>query len=77
MDTTRHMPYSKNNRLYLQTIQDLLREYSWLHINFCYKEGCHLIRRSNHHWTGLYANLIIEPVLCKLLKIEAVSQEEW
>ena len=76
METTGHMPYSKSNCLYLQTIEDLLGEYSWLHINFCYKVGCHLVRRSNHHWTGLFANLVIEPVLCELLKIEAISQME-
>ena len=68
------MSYPKSTRLYLQTIQELLRQYSWLDIKFCYKEGYHSVDRSNHNWAGLYINFVIEPALCEVLKIEAVTK---
>ena len=57
-----HIHYAKSARLYLQTMQDLPKQYPWLYIKFA-KQGCHSIRRSNRYWAGIWTNLVTEQAL--------------
>ena len=59
---TGHIHYAKSARLYLQTMQDLPKQYPWLYIKSA-EQGCHSIRRSNRYWAGKWTNLVTQQVL--------------
>ena len=63
---TGHIHYAKSTRLYLQLMQELPDKYPWLYEQFL--KGKHAIHRTNHPWSGLWSDLVIEQVLMRSLK---------
>ena len=61
-----HNLYTKSARVYLQQMNDLKAEHADVQQRF--DDGFHAIRRSDHHWTGLSSDLIIEQVMMRSLK---------
>lgn len=61
-----HNLYTKSARVYLQQMQNLHTTHPGVQQRF--KEGFHVIRRSDCLWAGLLPDLIIEQVLKRSLK---------
>ena len=64
---TWHIHYPKSLGLYLQTMQNLPRQYPWLYIKFV-EEGCHFIHCIHPYWAGIWTDLVIQKVLMPALK---------
>ena len=62
-----HYNYAKCGRMYLQQMLELPSNYPRLYKSFK-ENGYHIIRRSNQYWTGLWSDLVIEPVMMMLIK---------
>ena len=62
-----HYNNAKCGRMYLQQMLELPSNYPRLYKSFK-ENGYHIIRRSNRYWTGLWSDLVIEPVMMMLIK---------
>ena len=62
-----HIKYANSGRIYIQQMQSLVEEYPCLYEKFV--AGFHAVRRSNHHWSDLWSNLVIEQTLLGSIKI--------
>ena len=62
-----HNNYAKSLHLYLQNMRNLQETHPEVYRHF--EEGYHVIRRSDRYWAGLSADMIIEQVLMRSLKI--------
>ena len=61
-----HFNYTKSVYLYLQNMTALKQNNAKVHEMF--KDGNFVVRRSEHNWSGLPADLLIEQVLMRTLK---------
>ena len=61
-----HNLYTKCTRTYLQEMKKLQKDESPVYTAF--KNGFHVIRRSDRFWAGLSSDLVIESVLMRSLK---------
>ena len=61
-----HNLYTKCTRIYLQEMKKLQKDESPVYTAF--KNGFHVIRRSDRFWAGLSSYLVIESVLMRSLK---------
>ena len=59
-----HNNYTKSALIYLQQMSLLQDEHPEVYQHFKF----HVVRRSNHHWAGLYSDLVIEQVLMRSMK---------
>ena len=60
--------YAKSLHLYLHNMQNLQETHPEVYRHF--EEGYHVIRRSDRYWAGLSADMIIEQVLMRSLKLQ-------
>ena len=61
-----HNLYTKCTRTYLQEMKKLQKDESPVYTAF--KNGLHIIPRSDYFWAGLSSDLVIESVLMRSLK---------
>ena len=61
-----HHHYAKSGYLYLQQMEELHDKHPEIYSKF--KEGYHVIRRTDRFWAGLSTDLVIEQVLMRSLK---------
>ena len=63
LEASGHNRYTKSARVYLQQMANLKEEHPYVRQRF--KDGLHVIRRSDRMWAGLSSDLIIEQVLMR------------
>ena len=56
-----HNHYTKSGLVYLQQMSNLQDDHPCVYEHF--KQGLHVVRRSDRHWAGLSSDLVIEQVL--------------
>ena len=61
-----HNHYTKSVWIYLQRMSNLQNDHPDVYQHF--REGLHVVRRSDRYWAGLSSDLIIEQVLMRSLK---------
>ena len=61
-----HNHYTKSAWIYLQRMSNLHNDHLDVYQHF--REGLHVVRRSDRYWAGLSSDLIIEQVLMRSLK---------
>lgn len=61
-----HLNYAKSARLYLQKMLFLQTSHPWLFEKFV--NGFHAVRRTDHHWSGLWSDLVIEQTMMRSIK---------
>ncbi|XP_062523628.1 uncharacterized protein LOC134198281 [Corticium candelabrum] len=61
-----HNHYTKSAWIYLQRMSNLHNDHPDVYQHF--REGLHVVRRSDRYWAGLSSDLIIEQVLMRSLK---------
>ena len=59
-----HINYAKCSRLCVQEMFALSNEKPWLYQQFI--DGKHEVRRSSRYWSGLWSDLVIEPLMRSL-----------
>jgi len=66
MAASGHNSYTKSGTLYLQQMSNLPTQHANVYQHF--RDGFHVIQRSNRLWAGLSSDLVIEQVLMRSLK---------
>ena len=61
-----HNHYTKSGLLYLQRMSSLQDDHPCVYKHF--KQGLHVVRRSDRHWAGLSSDLVVEQVLMRSMK---------
>jgi len=75
MAASGHNSYTKSGTLYLQQMSNLPTQHPNVYQHF--RDGLHVIRRSNQLWAGLSSDLVIEQVLMRSLKTSGGLTRGW